>query len=93
MAVECPASGCDYSGHLDAVEGHIGGVSEGHDGLVPADLRKSLHGEGSEGLAVGLIALVVVVAVLWYLHRQASEDDGGSGVSESSEALEAGGEW
>jgi hypothetical protein len=93
MSVECPAADCGYTGHLDAVEGHIGGVSEGHDGLVPADLRKSLHGEGSEGLAVGLIALVVVVAVLWYLHRQGDGEESETADTEASEGLEAGGEW
>lgn len=93
MAVECPAAGCDYAGHLDAVEGHIGGVAEGHDGLVVSDLRKSLDGEGSEGLAIGLVAVVVLVLVLWHLHRRANAEGSESGESEASEGLEAGGEW
>jgi len=93
MSVECPAAGCGYTGHLDAVEGHIGGVSEGHDGLVPADLRKSLHGEGSEGLAVGLVALVVVAVVLVYLYRSGNEEEDDTGDSEASEGLETGGDW
>jgi hypothetical protein len=94
MAVECPAPECDFAGHLDAVEGHIGGSTDGvHDGVVPSDLRESLHGEGSEGLAVGLLALVAVVLALWYLSRDSEQEESEDEESGPSEGLEAGGEW
>lgn len=67
MSVECPASGCDYSGYMDAVEGHIGGVNDAvHRAVVKSDLRKSLDGEGSTGgfWTPFRVLLVVLVGLL-----------------------------
>lgn len=94
MSVECPAAGCDYSGHLDAVEGHLGGVADkAHRGVVPADLRKSLDGKGSEGLAVGLALVVVVAVLLLYWSGSDEQEEGGTDESEASEGAETPEAW
>lgn len=52
MAVQCPAEGCDYSGMLDAVEGHVGGkVDDLHDGVVMSEVGESFHEGVHEPLA------------------------------------------
>jgi hypothetical protein len=95
MSVECPAGGCGYTGHLDAVEGHIGGVGDRvHEGVVVADLRKSLHGKASGGLPAGLVLLVVgSVVVVLYLRSQ-GESGGSEGLnqSESEDIDQSGGQ-
>lgn len=91
MSIECPAKGCGYTGHLDAVEGHIGGVADAlHDGVVTADLRKSLHGEGSEGVdeKAILIGIVVLVVVLWGVWKASR-----TGEDRADEGSEGEGEW
>lgn len=93
MAVECPVDDCSFTGLLDAVEGHIGGVAEGHGGVVPADVRKSLDGEGSEGVPGGLVVLVVLALLIWYFPPPEDEGESGTGESEASQGVEAGGLW
>jgi hypothetical protein len=77
MGVECPAEPCDFSGTLDQVEGHLGGVCDSpHDGLVVSSITESLHNEGSEGLSVGLLAGLAVVAIaVWWLTQSSDSDE------------------
>ena len=80
MAVECPASGCGYAGHLDAVEGHIGGVNDAlHEAVVSADLRESLHGEASGGgfwTPLRVLGVVLLAVLVWAALNGGHEDDG-----------------
>lgn len=75
MSVTCPAETCDFTGMVDQVEGHIGGVAdEAHRGVTVSSLQESLHGKASEGLRVGLLLLVVgAVVVVWYYYQQKEE--------------------
>jgi hypothetical protein len=42
--VECPIDGCDYSGDIDSVEGHISGSrDDGHSGKVGQNYRSELR--------------------------------------------------
>jgi hypothetical protein len=94
MSVQCPAPDCDYAGHLDAVEGHIGGVGDPlHQGVVPADLRKSLDGKASEGVAIGLLLLVVGVVLLVYLAGQEPEEEESADESVAVEGPEGPAQW
>lgn len=104
MAVKCPASGCDYSGTLDAVEGHIGGVRDSlHEGIVASDLVKSLHGEGSDGASEGaslspwwvLVAGLLLVGVLLWMGSR-DQDDRADQEDEQDQPAESGlmgGDW
>lgn len=93
MSVQCPAAGCGYTGHLDAVEGHIGGVADAlHEGVVTADLRTP-DGKASDGLMLGLLALLLVAGAAVYLSSEEPGEEAESGDSEPSEGLEEGGEW
>lgn len=80
MSVECPASGCDYTGTLDAVEGHIGGSADGlHEGVTVPDLRGYLPGEGGgeggeEASEIPLWLVVVAGVVVLYLLYRAAQD-------------------
>ena len=79
MAVQCPASGCDYAGTLDAVEGHIGGVADTlHEGAVTADLAESLHGKASEGVSKGLLAVGIIglIVLMWWVSRSRTSENG-----------------
>jgi hypothetical protein len=77
MAVECPAEPCDFSGTIDQVEGHLGGVCDTpHDGLVVSSITESLHGEGSEGLPVGLLVGLAVAGIgVWWLAQSSGSDE------------------
>jgi hypothetical protein len=88
MAVACPAAGCEYSGLVDQVEGHLGGVADAaHEGLTVSALEESLHGEGSEGLpAVALGGLVLVGVLVAYLYLEEKKRQ-----SEPSEGVQSGG--
>lgn len=94
MAIECPASGCDYTGTLDAVEGHVGGVADAlHEGVVTSGLAQSLHGEGSGGVDgvnwKPLVAVGIVVLIgLWWLSRDTRTSE-----EQAAEGPELGGEW
>lgn len=77
MSVQCPADGCDFTGHMDAVEGHIGGVSDpDHVGVVVPDLRASLS-KGTNTRKIGL--LVALVVGIFVLSQVASPAPGGAG--------------
>jgi len=88
MAVECPASGCDYAGHMDAVEGHIGGVNDAlHQAVVKSDLRKSLDGKASTGAfwTPYRVVGVVLLGVLVWTVISGGREDGGSAVEEEQD--------
>lgn len=86
MSVSCPAEACEFTGMVDQVEGHIGGVADkAHRGVSMSSLQESLHGKASEGPPVGLILLLVLgLSVSWYLYQQSE----GEAESEDSEGLE-----
>lgn len=82
MSVQCPAEPCDFTGTLDAVEGHLGGVCDtDHTGIVVSDLRQSLHG-GSEGGRKGLLVALGVVAVVVFVFYISRPEQAGSPTSE-----------
>lgn len=87
MSIECPASGCDYTGMLDAVEGHVGGKADAlHEGVVIPQVGNSLTGgEGSgEDFEIPLWVLIAVgVVALGLLYYAGS--DGGDQLDEQAE--------
>lgn len=78
MSIQCPADGCDFTGMLDAVQGHVGGSGDTlHDGLAPPDVRAGLdQGEGpAEGsqMPSWVVVAVALVLVLLVVHAHTSD--------------------
>lgn len=85
MAIECPAPGCDYSGLVDQVAGHIGGCTdELHDGMVPTRVRGGVdqggvdHDGGVPTIVLVGVGLVFVLLVVSYFSDDRDEDRAGS---------------
>jgi hypothetical protein len=92
MSIECPAGACDYTGTMDAVEGHIGGTADAlHEGVAVPDVRAYLDGEegGGEAFEMPLwawVAVAVVVVLLVYQFTGGNDQPDDQGDDQGVEA-------
>jgi len=50
VEIECPVEGCDFSGPLKSVEGHISASNGNHKGEAGANFREELRDRAEEAL-------------------------------------------
>lgn len=82
MAIECPATGCDYVGMVDQVAGHIGGRTDQlHDGIVPTVVRGGTAKVADDGIPSMLVVLAVIALglavtnyMIWNSGREIEDD-------------------
>lgn len=50
VEIECPVEGCDFSGPLNSVEGHISASNGNHKGEAGANFREELRNRAEEAV-------------------------------------------